>query len=86
MNKMKMKIYNLKRKTKDFFGKYSFKIIRKEEYILLKDIEKDYVKLCKERNIEPMSEIETILMCSPLMQIGTRFLLKRLKDFRNRGE
>ena len=60
--------------------KFPYKVIKTREYELLKDVEKDYIRLCDEKNIEPSNLIEEAIFLSPLMNFGTRILLRMLKD------
>lgn len=78
-----MKRLNIIQKIKDF--KFPYKIIKTEEYELLKDVEASF--LAQNKDVPPMSDAEEIVLAltTPLMLFGTRCLLKRIKRFKEKN-
>lgn len=59
--------------------KFPYRLIKTTEYEELQEVKREFIKLCEEKKIEPMSDIEMIIMGSPLFQFGTRLLLRQFK-------
>lgn len=64
-------------KNKKIKFEIPYKIIKKQEYKNLLEAKKEFIKLCEKKKIEPLSDMEMIIMGSPLFQFGTRLLLRQ---------
>ncbi len=64
------------------FKKYEFPfmIIKKEEYKDLIEAKENFIKLCDEKKIEPLSDFEMYIFSSPLFSFSTRLLLRKFKE------
>lgn len=78
-----MKRLNIIQKIKDF--KFPYKIIKVEEYELLKDVEDCFLE--QNKDVPPMSDAEEFVLglTAPFMVFGTRLLLKRIKKFKEKN-
>lgn len=78
-----MKRLNIIQKIKDF--KFPYKIIKVEEYELLKDVEASF--LAHNKDVPPMSDAEEIVLAltTSIRLFGIRCLLKRIKRFKEKN-